>query len=237
MSGTVNLSAKDREGWDAAGSSGSGVAADLGPDRKGPPPDSSVVSGGEMIAAEREEVVDPVMRREKPLCLAGGFEPLHLPLASSRRLVRILGSVVEPFVPAVLDPRHRFSLRRGIARQLVGDQHPRRLALLPQQLAQQALGGLLITSALHQHVEHETVLIDRPPQSVLLAGDGDHHLIVVSRVAGARQPPTDLVGERLAELERPLPPVDLLRSSTMAHDDAAGVSISSSMRRLSGKRK
>jgi hypothetical protein len=35
------------------------------------------------------------MRREKSLRLAGRFEPLHLPLASSRRLVRILRSVVE----------------------------------------------------------------------------------------------------------------------------------------------
>jgi hypothetical protein len=35
------------------------------------------------------------MRREEPLGLAGGFEPLHLSLASSGRLVRVLRSVVE----------------------------------------------------------------------------------------------------------------------------------------------
>ena len=70
-------------------------------------------------------------------------------------------------MPAVLDPGHQLLLGRGIARQLVGDQHPRRLALLPQQLTQQALGCLLVASALHQHVEHDAVLIDGTPQPAL----------------------------------------------------------------------
>ena len=104
---------------------GSGDTGDLGPKLEGPGACGSVLGGGDVLAAERKEVVDLVMRREEPLCLAGGFEPLHLPFASSGRLVRILGSVVEAFVPAVLDPGHQFPLRRGIARQLVGDQHPR----------------------------------------------------------------------------------------------------------------
>jgi hypothetical protein len=76
-------------------SRGSGDTADLGPDCEGSPPGSSIVGGGNVLAAEREEVVDLVMRREEPLGLAGGFEPLHLSLASSGRLVRVLRSVVQ----------------------------------------------------------------------------------------------------------------------------------------------
>jgi hypothetical protein len=139
---------------------------DLRPKLEGPGPCGSLVAGGEVIAAEREEVVDLVMRREQPLRLTGGFEPLHLPFASPHRLVRILGSVVQALVSAVLGAGHQFFLRRGLARQLIGDQHPRRLALLPQQLAQQALGRLLVASAPHQHVEHDAILVDRPPQPV-----------------------------------------------------------------------
>jgi hypothetical protein len=184
-----------------------------------------------VLAAERKEVVDLVMSREEPLCLAGRFEPLHLPLASSGRLVRVLGSVVEALMPMVLDPRHQLLLRREIARQLIGDQHPRRLALSPQQLAQQALGRVLVASALRQHVEHDAVLLDSPPQPVLLADDGDHDLIEVPFVAGARQPPADLVGECLAELEASLP------HGLMADDDAPGREHLSTMRRLNGKRK
>jgi hypothetical protein len=51
---------------------------------------------------------------------------------------------------------------------------------------------------------------------VLLVGDSDHDLVEVPLVARARQPSTDLVGERLTELEAPLP------YRFVAHDDAAG---------------
>ena len=53
--------------------------ADLGPKLESPGPCGSVFGGGDVLAAERKEVVDLVMRREEPLCLAGRFEPLHLP--------------------------------------------------------------------------------------------------------------------------------------------------------------
>src|SRR3954447_21644799 len=73
----------------------SGDAADLGPGLKGLGPGGSVLGGGAVIAAEVEEIVDPVMGGEEALGLARRLEPLHLPLASSGRLMRVLGSVVE----------------------------------------------------------------------------------------------------------------------------------------------
>ena len=60
---------------------------DLGPKLESPGPCGSELGGGDVVAAERKEVVDLVMRREEPLCLAGGFEPLHLPFASPGRLM------------------------------------------------------------------------------------------------------------------------------------------------------
>jgi hypothetical protein len=86
---------------------------DLSPNFEGSSSGSSIVGGGDVFTAEWEEVVDLIMSREEPLCLTGGFEPLHLPFASSGRLVRILGPVVEAFVPAMLDPGHQRLLRRG----------------------------------------------------------------------------------------------------------------------------
>jgi hypothetical protein len=47
-----------------------------------------------VIAAEVEEVVDPIVGGEEALSLAGRLEALHLSLSSSGRLVRILRSVV-----------------------------------------------------------------------------------------------------------------------------------------------
>jgi hypothetical protein len=42
--------------------------------------------------------------------MAGRFEPLHLPLSSACRLVRIFCSVVQPLVLAMLNPGHDIPL-------------------------------------------------------------------------------------------------------------------------------
>src|SRR4051794_6157580 len=119
--------------------------------------------------------------------------------------MRILGPIVEPLVPAVLAPGHQLPLRGGIARQLVRDHDPRRPALALEELAEQALGRSLVAPALDEDVEHEAVLVDGPPQPVLLAGHPDLDLVQVPLVTGTGQPAADLVREPLAELQRPLP--------------------------------
>src|SRR5260221_3349652 len=163
-----------------------------------------------------KEVVDWVVPRKEALRLSRRLEALHLPFASSCRLVRILGPVVEPLMPATLDARHEILLGCGIAGELVRDHHPWRAALPLQQLAQQPLGRFSITPALNQNVENDAVLVNRSPEPVLCRGDGDHDLVQVPLVAGPRQASADGVRERLAELERPLP------HRLVADDNAAG---------------
>ena len=46
-------------------------AADLGPNLKGLGPGGSILDGWNLVAAELEEVVDPVVSGEEALCLAG----------------------------------------------------------------------------------------------------------------------------------------------------------------------
>jgi hypothetical protein len=48
------------------------------------------------------EVVDLIVGGEETLCLARRLEALHLALSSARRLVRILGSVVQALMLAML---------------------------------------------------------------------------------------------------------------------------------------
>ena len=48
-----------------------GMRSHLGPRLEGLGPSGSISVGGEVIAAEVEEVVDPVMGREETLCLPG----------------------------------------------------------------------------------------------------------------------------------------------------------------------
>ena len=49
----------------------SGDAGDLGPSLEGLGPGSSILDGWNLVAAEVEEVVDPVMGGQEALCLAG----------------------------------------------------------------------------------------------------------------------------------------------------------------------
>src|ERR671913_302220 len=118
--------------------------ADVGPGLERPRPRGSIFAGGEVVAAEVEEVVDLVVGGEEALCLPRRLEALHLPLSSPCRLVRVLRPVVQALVPAVLDTRQQVLLGRSVTRELVSDHDAWCPALPLQQLAQQALGGLLV---------------------------------------------------------------------------------------------
>src|SRR5918997_610515 len=105
--GTVDLS-----GWDAFAAGRRGLrrrlrggrdAAHLGPRLEGARPGGAIPDGGDVVAAEMEEVADLVVGREEALRLPGRLEALHLPFSSPRRLVRVLRPVVEALVPAALD--------------------------------------------------------------------------------------------------------------------------------------
>src|SRR3954463_9281765 len=141
--------------------------------------------GGVLVGAAGEDVGDLIVGGEKPLHLPRRLEALHDPLSSSGRLVGILRPVVEAFVLAMLDARHDLPLGGTVAAQLVGDQHTRRSPLLLQQLAQQALGCFLVAPALDEDVENEALLIDRAPEPVLLASDGNDNLIQMPFIAAA----------------------------------------------------
>ncbi len=78
-----------------------------------------------------------------------------------------------------------------------------------------------VALALHQDIQQHPRLIDCAPQLVPRTGDRQQDLVQVPLITGCRQPAADLFGKRLAELQRLLAPVDLLRSSTMADSDAA----------------
>src|SRR5215217_1469368 len=80
---------------------------------------------------------------------------------------------------------------------------------------------MFVAPALDQDVQHDPVLIHRPPEPVLLPCDPHGNLFEVPRVSSMRQSTADLIGDALAELEAPLPPIDLLRNPIMADCNAA----------------
>ena len=115
----------------------------------------------------------------------------------------VFRSIVQALMLPMLDTGHDLSFCGTVAREFVRDHHPRRDALLPEQLSQQAFGRLCIAAALDQDVEHDAVLIDGSPEPMLLARDADHDLIKVPLVSGCRKTPADLVGKALTEFQRP----------------------------------
>src|SRR4051794_7568094 len=104
----------------------------------------------------------------------------------------------------MLDRGHHLTLGGAVARQLVRDHDTRRPHLPLQQLAEQAFGGPLVPPLLDEDVEHDAVLVDRPPEPMLLAADHQAHFVEVPFVSHTGQPAPDLVGKALAELARPL---------------------------------
>src|SRR3954465_6486782 len=110
--GTVNLigSGRDKahEGRSHEGLCPSGHAGDLGPGLKGLGSGGSILGGRAVIATKVEQVADLVVGGEKALGVAGRLEALHLPLASSGRLVRILRPVIQSVMLPVLNAGHHF---------------------------------------------------------------------------------------------------------------------------------
>src|SRR3954467_9042927 len=110
--GTVKLSFLDRPRATLARSSSCGSnPANVGPHLKRTPPFGSILAGRDVLAAEMKEVVDLIVGGEETLCLPRRLEALHLsfsPLSFSppRRLVRILGPVVQSFMLPMRDARH-----------------------------------------------------------------------------------------------------------------------------------
>ena len=86
---------------------------------------------------------------------------------------------------AMLDRRHDLAAGGGIGAELVGDHAPGRTTLPLEKTHQQALCRLGVASRLDDFIEDVAVLIDRPPQPMLAAADGDDDLVEMPDVAAA----------------------------------------------------
>ena len=78
----------------------------------------------------------------------------------------------------------------AIGSKFIGHDDPGHVAQTLQQLAKEALGCLRVAAALHQYVEHVSVLINRSPEVVQFASDADKHLVQKPFVTGLWPPPS-----------------------------------------------
>jgi hypothetical protein len=79
-------------------------------------PDHTIGMGCKLVSAWIEVTVDEGVSEEQVLVLFGRFEPLHLPLSSSRWPMEVLGPVVQISALSVLDAGKQLTLSDAMAR-------------------------------------------------------------------------------------------------------------------------
>jgi len=117
--------------------------------------------------------------------------------------MRILGSIVDSLVLAMLETHAQSCPSRAVGSELVSDLHPWGAGLLAYEFAQELFRRAPIPAVLNQSVENEAIGVDGAPQPLLLAIDRDHNFVEMPLVADLPRPPTDLVGVDPSEFLRP----------------------------------
>jgi hypothetical protein len=131
------------------------------------------------------------------------LEPAHCSLPLSRRLMGVLGAIIQAFTFPMLGMRQHVLQGWSIACRLVG--HQTRLGRLPlHQTPEKGLGGLLISPLLDQNVEHHPILVDRTQEPTCLGVDVQSDVVGVPFVAWTRSSTLDLRGKGRSELSAPL---------------------------------
>ena len=113
----------------------------------------------------------------------------------------VLCSVVESFVLPMLNALQDLSFCCPIPREFIRDDHPWNRLKSLEQFAEKSLGRLCVASALDQDIEHIAILIHRSPEGVLLATNGEKHLVHMPLVAIMRAMTASFVGLGLPKLQ------------------------------------
>jgi hypothetical protein len=136
--------------------------------------------------------------------MTGGFESTHRSFALTRWLMGVLGPIVEAFVLPMLDAAQDVLFRCCVTRQFIGNDDPWDILTPFEELPKELLGGMLISSALDENIQHIAVLINRPPHLMELAIDFEEDFIKMPFVGGLRRASAQLLGIRLTEFPAPL---------------------------------
>ncbi len=160
-------------------------------------------SGRAAGAGWNEEIADGREHADEPLQVPGRSKALHHPLSPTERQMRSLRSVIQPFVRAVFDCRHDLAPGNCVGAELVSDHASGWAALFLQEAGQQAFRRFSVASALENFVEHIVILIDSPPELVLLAQDRDHDFVEMPDVTTAWRLAPEAASVSRPELQRP----------------------------------
>jgi hypothetical protein len=136
-----------------------------------------------------ESVVNRSVRGEKSLGGSLGLKPLHFPLSSSDREMRILRPLVfSKSARPVPILKAKLGQGRNIGSKPVGDHHLGFHFLAPDQSLQKLQRRRGVATMLDNHVEHFALVVHTPPQIHATTADVHHHLVQMPP-SGWRWPP------------------------------------------------
>src|SRR5262249_33611590 len=143
-------------------------------------------------------------RGQKALGMPRRFKPLHAIFSLACGAMRVLTAVIEVATLPMFHPGQDLALRRPVALQLIGDNHAWHVLQPLEQLAKELLRRVLIAAALYQDVEDVVVLIDRAPQVMPLAMNGQKHFIQMPLVPWLGASTLQLIRIVLPKFQTPL---------------------------------
>jgi hypothetical protein len=117
--------------------------------------------------------------------------------------MRVLDPIVQVLRAAMLDRCQQLAVGDLVAAEFIGDDHPRHVLQVFEQLAEESFGGHRISAGLDQNVEHVAVLVDRAPKVVPRAVDPDEHFVTVPFVTGQWAASAQPAGVGLPEFRAP----------------------------------
>src|SRR5689334_13293018 len=97
----------------------------------------------------------------------------------------------------MLDTRKDLAFRCTITLQFIGDDHTWNILQSFKELTEKSLGGFLVATALHQDIQHVSLLIHRTPQVMSLATNRKKHLVQMPLVTRTVTATAQFVGIRL----------------------------------------
>jgi hypothetical protein len=122
------------------------------------------------------------MRGDKSLSLPCRFELSHSSLSHSGCLMRLLSPIIRAPVAVMDNIWHQLTMCNRIAPQFISNDLPGLSAMRLEQAPEEPLGRSAIPSGLEKYINYFAILVNSPPQIMLLAVDLDEDLIDKERI-------------------------------------------------------
>jgi len=155
------------------------------------------------VPAKIEQIIHSGMNTQESLRLPHRLEAAHTPFSRTSRLVRKLCAVISILGCIVYGFRDELSMRNAIASQLVCHNLSRFTMVIFQQSPEETLSSSPVTTRLEKHIDHLAILVNSPPQVLLLATNLHKYFVDVECITEPLMPTLQPFGKFGTKLVAP----------------------------------